>query len=229
MGDVSVCLPKPPLRTGEHLSAKSGMRRVLLTISYDGTAYVGWQRQLNGIAVQQRVEEALLALTGRAHARHRRQPHRRGRARDGAVRAFRHEIDHPRGPLSLCAQYAPAAGHQGDRRPGGGRASSTPGFDAVGKTYTYRIHNAPHPSALYRNYMAHVPVKLNLKAMNGRRLRDLFGTHDFAAFQAVGGTAKTTVRTLTHIDLNAEERAPDADRCRETRFYTIWCASSRVR
>jgi len=77
-------------------------------------------------------------------------------------------------------------------------------FDAVGKTYTYRIHNAPHPSALYRNYMAHVPVKLNLDAMR-EATKDLFGTHDFAAFQAAGGTAKTTVRTLTHIELTRED------------------------
>ena len=40
------------------------MMRVLLTLSYDGTAYAGWQRQENAVAVQQRVEEALRRLTG---------------------------------------------------------------------------------------------------------------------------------------------------------------------
>ena len=35
------------------------MKRILLTIEYDGTAYSGWQRQYNGLAVQQVVEEAL--------------------------------------------------------------------------------------------------------------------------------------------------------------------------
>jgi len=48
--------------------------------------------------------------------------------------------------------------------------------------------------------MAHVQGKLDLKAMR-EAANDLFGTHDFAAFQAVGGTTKTTVRTLTHVDL----------------------------
>ncbi|MBE0600379.1 MAG: hypothetical protein IH607_01225, partial [Firmicutes bacterium] len=46
----------------EGLIAESGVRRVLLTISYDGTNYVGWQRQLNGISVQQKLEEALFQL-----------------------------------------------------------------------------------------------------------------------------------------------------------------------
>ena len=41
-----------------------GTRRVLLTISYDGTHYAGWQLQENAVAVQQRLEEALHKLTG---------------------------------------------------------------------------------------------------------------------------------------------------------------------
>ena len=39
-------------------------RRILLTIEYDGTAYSGWQRQYNGLAVQQLIEEALCRATG---------------------------------------------------------------------------------------------------------------------------------------------------------------------
>ena len=38
-------------------------RRILLTIEYDGTAYSGWQRQYNGLAVQQLIEEALTRAT----------------------------------------------------------------------------------------------------------------------------------------------------------------------
>ena len=41
-------------------------RRILLTIEYDGTAYSGWQRQYNGLAVQQLIEEALCRATGEA-------------------------------------------------------------------------------------------------------------------------------------------------------------------
>lgn len=73
-------------------------------------------------------------------------------------------------------------------------------FDAKGKQYTYRIHNAPHASALLRNMTAHVPQKLNIDRMR-ESLAALIGTHDFAAFQASGGTAKTTIRTITQADL----------------------------
>lgn len=40
------------------------MKRMLLTISYDGTAYCGWQVQPNGITVQETLQNALLKLTG---------------------------------------------------------------------------------------------------------------------------------------------------------------------
>ena len=38
--------------------------RIRLVLEYDGTAYSGWQRQLNAMSVQQRLEEALKKLTG---------------------------------------------------------------------------------------------------------------------------------------------------------------------
>ena len=40
------------------------MKRILLTVEYDGTAYAGWQRQINGLAVQQVLEEALSSACG---------------------------------------------------------------------------------------------------------------------------------------------------------------------
>jgi tRNA pseudouridine38-40 synthase len=186
----------------EGLIAESGVRRVLLTISYDGTNYVGWQRQLNGVSVQQRLEEALFRLLDTET------PVTGASRTDAGVHA-----------LGQCAHFDTRSTIPADRFPFALNTFLPPDikviegrevdgffharFDAIGKTYTYRIHNAPHPSALYRNMMAHVPVKLDLQAMN-QAVRDLFGTHDFAAFQAVGGTAKTTVRTLTYAELKRE-------------------------
>ena len=40
------------------------MKRILLTVEYDGSAYAGWQRQINGLAVQQVLEEALSCACG---------------------------------------------------------------------------------------------------------------------------------------------------------------------
>ncbi|MDD3335268.1 MAG: tRNA pseudouridine(38-40) synthase TruA [Eubacteriales bacterium] len=182
--------------------ALPGTHRVLLTISYDGTAYAGWQRQTNAVAVQQKVEEALTALTGRFTAI-------TGSSRtDAGVHALgqrahfdtdsRIPVDKypfalnthlPNDIRVLAGEVVPSDFHAR--------------FDTVGKLYTYRIHNAPHASALYRNLCAHVPQKLDKDLMR-ESLTALLGTHDFAAFQAAGGTAKTTVRTIEQAELKGE-------------------------
>ncbi len=62
---------------------------------------------------------------------------------------------------------------------------------------------SPHASALLRDLTAHVPQKLEIARMQ-QSLPALLGTHDFAAFQASGGTAKTTVRTIHEASLTAD-------------------------
>lgn len=179
-----------------------GTRRILLTVSYDGTNYAGWQWQENAIAVQQRLEEALerlihtpIRVTGASRT-------------DAGVHALGQRVHFDTAsrippdkyPFALNTCLPP------DIRVLEGKAVSGDfhaRFDAKGKRYTYRIHNAPHASALYRNITAHVPYKLDVALMQ-KALPDLLGTHDFAAFQASGGTAKTTVRTITDVSLAQE-------------------------
>ena len=175
------------------------MKRILLTVEYDGTAYAGWQRQVNGLAVQQVLEEALSAacahpvtVTGSSRT-------------DAGVHALDQKVHFDTGcsippekypfvlntmlPLDIRVQDArevPADFHAR--------------FLTSGKTYTYRIWNARHASALRRNTHWHVPVPLE-EAPVRRALASLPGRHDFAAFQAAGGTAKATVRTLHSVEL----------------------------
>ena len=176
-----------------------GTRRILLTVSYDGTNYAGWQLQENAVAVQQRLEEALQKLTGefiRVTGASRT---------DAGVHALGQRVHfdtHSRIPadkypfaLNTCLPPDIRV-LEGKEVSGDFHAR----FDAKGKRYTYRIHNAPHASAIYRNISAHIPQKLDMTRMR-QALPDLLGTHDFAAFQASGGTAKTTIRTLTDVQL----------------------------
>ena len=176
-----------------------GTRRILLTVSYDGTNYAGWQLQENAVAVQQRVEEALeklihtpIRVTGASRT-------------DAGVHALGQRFHFDTFSRIPADKYAFALNTclPPDIRILAGR--EVPGdfharFDAQGKRYTYRIHNAPHASALYRNITAHVPYQLDVNLMR-ESLGVLLGTHDFAAFQAAGSTAKTTIRTLTDAQL----------------------------
>ena len=176
--------------------------RVLLTVTYDGTAYCGWQYQENGDSVQWELEEAVRQATG-AFSRIT------GASRtDAGVHALgqraHFDTESPIPPekypfvLNRCLPR--------DIRVTEGRqvpADFHARFDAKGKWYTYRIHNAPHPSALYRNLTAHVPVWLDAERMD-ESARLLLGTHDFAAFAAAGGQAKTTVRTIDQVSVRRE-------------------------
>ena len=172
-------------------------KRFLLTVSYDGTCYCGWQRQKNGPSVQQTLEETLEKLL--------REPVRvTGASRtDAGVHALGQRA-HLDSATSIPAEKLPFALNTmlpGDIRVLG--ALPVPDtlharFSVSGKTYQYRMHNSPHASALYRNLSAHVPVRLNDRLMD-EAARILLGTHDFAAFAAAGGSAKTTVRTITDI------------------------------
>ena len=178
------------------------MKRILLSVEYDGTAYAGWQRQINGLAVQQVLEEALekacghpVTVTGASRT-------------DAGVHALAQAV-HFDTDCSIPPDKFPFVlnnllpadirVHKGQEVPHDFHAR----FLTAGKTYTYRIVNSRHGSALMRNTALHVPVPLDLAPMRAA-VQTLIGTHDFAAFQASGGTAKTTVRTVHNASLVSE-------------------------
>ncbi|MBR2286931.1 MAG: tRNA pseudouridine(38-40) synthase TruA [Clostridia bacterium] len=175
------------------------MKRILLTCEYDGTAYVGWQRQINGLSVQEVIEDTLsqvchtpIRVTGASRT-------------DAGVHAMGQCL-HFDSDTSIPPEKFPFVLNTmlpGDIRIQAGR-EVPPAFHArflsCGKTYIYRIINQPHASALWRLRCVHVPVALDLDAMQ-TALTLLLGTHDFSAFQAAGGTAKTTQRTIDEASL----------------------------
>ena len=173
--------------------------RLLLTVSYDGTNYVGWQYQENGPSIQQALEEALEKAVGQFCRV-------TGASRtDAGVHALGQ-----RAHVDVCTSIPPEKYPfvlnrwlPEDIRVTAARQVKDDfhaRFMAAGKLYTYRIHNAPHASAIFRNCTAHVPVTLDVDAMRACA-KALIGTHDFAAFAAAGGQAKTTVRAIDFFDI----------------------------
>lgn len=178
------------------------MKRVLLSVEYDGTNYAGWQRQSNGLAVQQVLEEALSRACGETVAA-------TGSSRtDAGVHALAQQVHFDTAssippdkfPFVLNTMLPPDIRVQSGRQV---PADFHARFLACGKTYTYRILNRRHGCALLRNVCWHVPVPLDLTPMR-KALSDLPGAHDFAAFQAAGGTAKTTLRVLDRAELDRD-------------------------
>ena len=178
------------------------MKRILLTAEYDGTAYAGWQRQTNGLAVQQVLEEALTAACGEKITV-------TGSSRtDAGVHALDQKVHFDTGSGIPPEKYPFVLNTMlpADIRVTDGREVPKDfhaRFLTSGKTYTYRIWNARHGSALKRNTFWHVPVPLDEAAVR-EALPALTGKHDFAAFQAAGGTARTTVRTIREAELSVD-------------------------
>jgi len=181
------------------------MERVLkLTVSYDGTAYVGWQRQAAGVSIQGLLEDALSRLDGAPVVLH-------GAGRtDAGVHA-----------LGQVASARVANTHEPQviRRalnamlPGDVRVvaveDAAPDFharySAAGKIYEYRIWQGDVQPPFARAWSWHVPRPLDVEAMD-RAVRRLEGTHDYSAFQSAGGGVKSAVRTVACA--RAEARQP---------------------
>mgnify|MGYP002626938410 CR=1 FL=1 len=179
------------------------MSRILLQLEYDGTAYAGWQRQSNALAVQQVLEEALSQACGHPVTA-------TGSSRtDAGVHALSQMVHFDTSASIPPDKYPFVLNHllPPDIRVKSGRPVP-PDFHArflaSGKMYYYRVLLSRHGSALRRNACWHIPVPLSAAPMLQAVAR-LPGTHDFAAFQAAGGTAKTTVRTLHSATLSFPE------------------------
>jgi tRNA pseudouridine38-40 synthase len=179
------------------------MRTLKLTIAYDGTGYVGFQRQQNGVSIQQRLEEALAPLAG--------DPTGRGPTVAGAGRtdAGAHALGQV---ASVHLESAvPASGilrALNVRLPPDirvvGVVDAAPGFHAryhaTGKSYRYRIVTTPVLSPFERFFAWHQPEPRDGEAMRAAAAC-LVGRHDFASFQARGASVRHTERTIHRLDV----------------------------
>ncbi|HWI50952.1 MAG TPA: tRNA pseudouridine(38-40) synthase TruA [Symbiobacteriaceae bacterium] len=181
------------------------MQTIKLTVQYDGTRYAGFQRQPNGVTIQEKLENALRRTTGdevqkigAAAGRTDAGVHARGQ-----VVQFRTESRIPvdRWPFALN-QHLPedivVCG--AEAVPEGFHAR----YWALSKRYRYTIEHAPFQSPLSRLYAYHWGKDLNFELM--RRAAALIeGQHDFAAFRSTGGSAKTSVRTVSQLKVTRAE------------------------
>ncbi|MBT3319174.1 MAG: tRNA pseudouridine(38-40) synthase TruA [Clostridia bacterium] len=177
--------------------------RIKLIIEYDGTNYVGWQRQTNGLSVQQVVEEAFEKASGSKAVLYSA-----GRT-DAGVHA-RGQVAHLDTETSIPPEkisYAMNAQLPSDIRVVSSAAVSDEfhaRYGAKAKTYVYTYINTQHPSAIHRNTTAHIRGDVDTSAMQ-QATKHIVGTHDFASFCASGGEVDTTVRTVYSLDVTRDE------------------------
>ncbi len=178
------------------------MKRVLLTIAYDGTNYHGWQIQKNAVTVQQVLCEALEKMLGKTFDV-------TGTSRTDAgvhAREFTCHIDcddnipekaFVRGlnsflPPDIAVKDCIEVANDFHAR-----------YNAKGKTYKYYIYNSNEKDPFKMRYSWQIERKLDVKLMNEFASK-LVGTHDFYAFSSSGRTVEDTVRTISECYVTKE-------------------------
>jgi tRNA pseudouridine38-40 synthase len=172
------------------------LRNLKLTLAYDGTRLVGWQRQAEGDSVQGLLEDALARFEGAPVT-----VHGAGRT-DAGVHA-----------LGQVANAQVTCGHDvvtlmralNAQLPDDVRVLAIEEvsqefharFSARSKTYRYQIRHGRTADPFERWYVWHMPERLDVDGM--REAAGLVvGTHDFAVFQSTGSPTRDSVRTVTH-------------------------------
>ncbi len=176
------------------------MPRYKLTVEYDGAALVGWQRQKNGLSVQEVLETAVARFCGESVV-----VHGAGRTDAGvhAIAQVAHlDLARDCAPLEMLGalnhHVKPAAVAVLDVE----RVAAS--FDARrsarGRAYLYRIVNRRAPLALERGRAWHVGPALDAAAMH-EAAQLLLGRHDFTTFRDSLCQARSPVKTLDRLDV----------------------------
>jgi tRNA pseudouridine38-40 synthase len=174
--------------------------RYKLTIEYDGTPFVGWQRQSEGVSVQLVLEEAVAKFCGE-----RATVYGAGRTDAGVhalAQAAHLDLAKPADPfriteaLNFHLKPHPVAILECREAAADFHAR----FSAIERRYRYRIANRRAPLTLDRNRAWRVTVPLDAGAMH-EAAQLLVGKHDFTSFRAADCQAESPVKTLDALDV----------------------------
>jgi tRNA pseudouridine38-40 synthase len=179
------------------------MRVLKLTLAYDGTRFVGWQRQADGESIQGLLEEALARFEGApvtVHGAGRTDAgvHALGQVASASV-TFTHPAETVARALNSQLPEDIRILEVVDAEP-----EFHARFSARSKSYRYQIRAGAVGDPFTRAFVWQLPEPLNVAAMSDAAAA-LVGTHDFAAFQSAGSEVASTVRTI----LRSEFRGPE--------------------
>lgn len=179
--------------------------RYKITIEYDGTNILGWQRQLDGPSVQEYLEKALSYLSSDG----KEIPVQGAGRTDAGVHALA-QVAHfdlereiadwkLRDAINfhLREQEAPVVVLNVEEVDENFNAR----FSAKGRGYVYRILNRRSPAVLEKDRVWWVPVDLDIGKMQ-EGAKYLLGHHDFSSFRAAACQAKSPIKTLDKLDIS---------------------------
>ncbi|WP_404400006.1 tRNA pseudouridine(38-40) synthase TruA [Pelagibacterium halotolerans] len=179
------------------------MPRYKLTIEYDGTPFVGWQRQADALSVQEALEIAILGFSGEDVRTQTAGRTDAGVHALGQVAHFdlQREWDPFRISEALNFHLKPHPIVILSCEEVGGDFEAR--FSATARHYEYRILNRRARPALDARRVWHVAVPLDADAMHAAA-QPLLGRHDFSTFRSAQCQANSPIRTLDRLDVSRE-------------------------
>lgn len=178
------------------------MKRLLLTLRYDGTAYHGWQVQPNAVTVQATLQDAIEKVTG---------------VRAGVIGCSR--TDTGVHAAMFCCTFDTESGIPANRMALALNmhlpddiavymctevaADFHPRYAARGKRYTYRVNNSHYRDPFSDRYTVRYTPALDATVLN-TFAQDFVGTHDFSAFCAANADTVDNVRTVSRFSVERD-------------------------
>lgn len=170
------------------------MRNIKLTIEYDGKKFGGWQKQPNKLNIQGEIEKAIGEITGEkielnASGRTDAGVHSLGQVANFKTNS---KIEIEKIPIAINSKLK-----QSIRIIKAEEVEEIfhARYSCKGKKYRYIINNSKYGSAIYRDLEYHMPMNLNIEAMQ-KGIKYFEGEHDFKGFKASGTSSKSSVRTI---------------------------------
>jgi tRNA pseudouridine38-40 synthase len=176
------------------------MQRYKLKIEYDGTPFVGWQFQKNGLSIQEILQKAIFSLS-----REKVVVTGAGRT-DSGVHALEQTAHFDLKKRIEKKKFLPGLNHHIGNKPitilkiEKINKKFHSRFNAIKRTYQYEIINRQSPLVLQRNKAWHIRKKLDVKVMK-KGVKLLLGTHDFSTFRASSCSAKSPIKTMERISV----------------------------
>ncbi len=170
------------------------MRNIKLIIEYDGKKFGGWQKQPNKLNIQGEIEKAIEEITGEAVELNASGRTDAGVHSLGQTANFKtnSEIDISKMAIAINSKLKQSIriikAEEVDEK-------FHARYSCKGKKYKYVINNSKYGSAIYRDLEYHMPIKLNVEAMQ-KGIKYFEGEHDFKSFKASGTSSKSSVRTI---------------------------------
>jgi len=176
---------------------------IKLTLTYDGSRYHGWQRQKNGLTIQEVLEDRIRIMAGEpicvlGSGRTDAGVHALGQVCHFTTRSSLRPEDFERGLNSLLPRDIHVL--RAETAPPGFHAR----YSALRKVYEYRILNRPDPDVFLRRYIWHIARPLDTEAVT-RCLDRVQGEHDFTSFRSSGSRNRNPVRHMFSAGLSGPD------------------------